>query len=313
MSGPSTSSVPVEAKKTRWAPFVAAMKKWTPSAATMKRFASFIVLCSLLIIATLGWKFAMSELGYWTRKLPVPWPAGVEINPVTFQCTSLPKKIGPFVRVESDGEIRGMGEKDGQPDGEITYRDDVLETLKVATTLDGERYDSRTSNWYVSRIYEDTREPLTSRYRYWSLSITYYTGSEFTVPHVPDTCAQSGGATLKDKKILRAGPIQGVPKSWADKAPLAALQFQSLDGLDLVSFYVFSVNGDPEPNRDVVRMSLMDLRKRYVYFAKIQFEPRNTMGDLKTTQKKALEFYETMLPEMLKQLPTQKQIKQLRK
>ena len=74
-----------------------------------------------------------------------------------------------------------------------------------------------------------------------------------------------------------------------------------------------AVNGEPEPNRDVVRMSLMDLRKRYVYFAKIQFEPRNTMGDLKTTQKRALEFYETMLPEMLKQLPTQKEIKQLRK
>ena len=293
MSDPSTSSVPVEAKETNWTPF--------------------IVLCSLLVVATLGWGISMSALGYWTRKLPVPWPAGVEINPVTFQCTTLLKKIGPFVRVESDGENRGLGEKDGQPDGEITYPDDVLETLKVGTTLDNKRYDSRTSNWYVARIYEDTREAKTSRYRYWSLSITYYTGSEFTVPHVPDTCAQSGGATLQGKEILHAGPIQGVPKSWEDKAPLAALQFQSLDGLDLVSFYVFSVNGSPEPNRDVVRMSLMDLRKRYVYFAKIQFSPLKPRGDLKTTQKKALEFYETMLPEILKQLPTQKDIKQLRK
>ena len=293
MSDLTTSSTPVEAKETSWVPF--------------------IVLCSLLVIATLGWGISMSALGYWTRKLPVPWPAGVEINPVTFQCTSLPTKIGPFVRIESDGEIRGLGEKDGQPDGEITYRADVLETLKVATTLDDQRYDSRTSNWYVSRIYEDTREPKTSRYRYWSLSVTYYTGSEFTVPHVPDTCAQSGGATLQGKEILHAGRVRGVPKAWEEDAPLAALQFQSLDGLDLVSFYVFSVNGVPEPNRDVVRVSLMDLRKRYVYFAKIQFEPRNTMGDLKTTQKKALEFYETMLPEVLKQLPTQEDIKQLRK
>jgi len=283
-----------------------------PVKVTKSNWVAFIVLCSLLIVATAGWKISMSALGFWTRKLPVPWPAKVEINPVTFQCTSFPTTIGPFVRVESDGEIPGLGEEDGQPDGEITYRDDVLETLKVATTLDNKRYDSRTSNWYVSRVYEDTREPKRSRYRYWSLSITYYTGSEFTVPHVPDTCAQSGGATLLGKQILHAGRIRGVPTAWEEDAPLAALQFRSLDGYDLVSFYVFSVNGLPEPDRNVVRVSLMDLRKRYVYFAKIQFEPRNTMGDLKTTQKKALEFYETMLPDILKQLPMQKDIKQLR-
>ncbi|MCD4824683.1 MAG: hypothetical protein K8S55_08750 [Phycisphaerae bacterium] len=289
----------------------------------------FGIVAGLLLAATIGWTVTMDTLKWYTRKEPVAWPENVQVDQKTFRNISLPKQFGKlkdgtyrYRRVE-DGEIKrdknGKPIHDDWPDGEIIHRHDMLETLKIGTTLDEKRYADRESNWYVARIYEDTTEPKGSPLKYWQLGIEYYTGSEVTVPHVPDICVLAGGARpIGDGRKVLPVKIPGVPAPWDTDTELVALAYEKAsEGVArrYVQYYLFSVNGVPEENRDKVRLILTKLTLRYVYYAKMQFFPYapNGVRDMSLANAKAKEFLRNSLPAILRELPSAERIEQMHK
>jgi len=270
----------------------------------------FVIASSFLLVATLGWGLAMSLLGFWTIKYPISWPARVQVDEVSARNISFPEQFGFYHKVI---EPETEEQKKNVPTGEIIYRDDMLETLKIGTKLDEMRYPDRQSNWYVARTYEDRRVQEKTQYRYWQMSLVYYTGGEVTVPHVPDICAQAGGATLLDRTVLPLyppGSETAAPNpDWA-KAKLVSLYYQNSKGR-FVQYYLFSVNGFPDTSRESVRIKLLDLRKRYVYYSKLQFFPLWSISDKKEADRRACEFAREALPHVLAELPTVQDVKRL--
>ena len=252
----------------------------------------------VLLVATVGWNSAMSGLGWWTRKEPVPWPKNVRVDKKTFQNLTLAKRFGPYKLAK---------------DGEIKQRKDVLETLMIDTTLNTTRIKKREGNWYVTRIYEDTREPKNSPFRFWHLDVTYFTGGETTVPHVPNACAQAGGATLTGEKILHT-PVPVAPEPWSEDTAFTALGFEKITRgslFEFVQYYLFSINGHPETSRKRVRLRLANLSLRYVYFSKIQFFPNGNVMNTTETSEKAKDFLRHCLPAVLRELPSPPEIEKL--
>ena len=274
------------------------------------RWIHFCIAAGIVAVMTIGWQAATAYLGWYTRKEPIAWPENVIVSEADFRNLSLPKQFGPYKMVEGDGVI--FKEKDGMPDGEIEHREDVLETLHIGSSLDEARVKDRKSNWYVARVYEDTREPANSPYRFWSLDLTFFTGSETTVPHVPDICILAGGSTpIGGPKVLDVD-VPGLPKSW-DPVPFKAIHYARNGGMGerYVQYYLFSVNGQPVVDRNVARLRLTGLTTRYVYYAKLQFYPWSIVRNGDQADAKAAEFLKYSLPVVLKELPTEADIEKL--
>jgi hypothetical protein len=267
-------------------------------------------------------------VGWVLQKSPVPWPEGVTVDSTTMRNTSLALKMGPYERVEedgllqyepakdeqgkiilnSDGSTRMEPVKDGEPDGEHIFDDELLESLKINTSLDEMRHPDRTSNWYVSRRYVDTRPG--KQHRLWGLDLYYYTGSADQVAHVPEICGAAGGGTpLPPEEI----PVQGknLPEGWSHwqnfEIRRIAIESPSQHGQTRRSqqYYVFCTNGQPGVDRlSDVRARLADPTKEYVYFLKVQWYPLRAGRSPEITDQEATEFIETVLPEVLTQVPT---------
>jgi hypothetical protein len=258
----------------------------------------FAAAVAFLLALTIGWNVVMDALGYIIRKEPVPWPAGVTVDPKTFQNTSLPDKLGPYKLVE-----------------EIEHKPDVLETLKIGTPLDSQRIKLRQSNWYLFRRYADTREDEHSPYRYWMLDVVFYTGGETTVPHVPDICIVAGGARSTGSDYI---PMEcpGSPAPWNKEFKFKGLYYERPDyagRFEQVQYYLFDVNGRPEVSRERVRLALTNLRRRHVFYAKVQFYIPYPVTDRELADDKAREFLEYCLPSILKELPSQADVDRLQK
>ena len=197
-----------------------------------------------LLVISIGWPVIKNALGYIVRKEPVPWPERVEIDKNTFQNTSLAEKFGPYKLSE-----------------ELEHKPDVLETLKIGTTLDSQRFKKHLSNWYLYRVYEDTREPKNSPYRFWVLDIVFYNGGETTVPHVPDICAVSGGAKLTGEEFIEMA-CPDAPAPWNEKFTFKGLYYEMAEyagSFEQGQYYLFDVNGEPGVDRNKVRMTLTSL------------------------------------------------------
>jgi len=281
----------------------------------------FGIAAGFLLIVTIGWSVTMNYLGYVLRKEPVEWPVIVQVDAETFQNTSLPARLTrsrPFRVVSEDGSALTRGEKDGEPDGKITYREDLLETLAVGSPLDKQRYPRRRSNWYFAWVLDDTRvrwndaNPADDVLKYWMLSVTFYTGSELTVPHVVEVCGPAGGATLVSREVLTVS-TPDVPAPWGQKPKLVATRLEK-KGVEDMQFYLFVVNGSYEDRSEYVRMDLLNLMRRYVYYAKIQFSPRLPIGnaDPRDVTKAAEGLLKHVLPEILREFPTKQEIAAMR-
>ncbi|MBN1555157.1 MAG: hypothetical protein JXA11_10460 [Phycisphaerae bacterium] len=257
----------------------------------------FGVVVGFLLIVSFGWGLAMGQFNWWFRKEPVAWPAGVKVNEKTFQNQSMPERFGPYRMYKEE-----------------KYADDMLSTLKIGSTLDDRRYPERKSNWYINRIYEDTREAETSPYRLWHLDVVFYTGGEVTVPHVPDICVQAGGATPTGRKELKV-KLPGRKEPW-DHPSFTALSYERTyqgHSQELVQYYLFDVNGIPETRRETVRLNLAIPTWRYVFYSKIQFFPLGNVESVKIADEKAGEFLRYALPAVLTQLPSAEDIEALYK
>jgi hypothetical protein len=278
----------------------------------------FAIAVTILAGMGFGWEALMATIGEYLQKEPVPWPAPVRIDKETCRNISLPDVIGPYTKVTTDGELfrnpDGTPKLDGQPDGETILPTDILSPLKINTSLDKLRYDDRTSNWYLIRTYKDTRDGR--RFKYWGLDIYYYTGSADTVPHVAEVCGAAGGATPVDWRSFTV-EVPHLPAGWSrwEKLNMRSITLQrtlsSGAVRNSVQFYCFSVNGEPAATREAVRLNLAKPWQRYVYFAKIQWYPLLPVVFPKQADQESEEFIRTVLPVVLKQLPTAADLKRL--
>jgi len=271
----------------------------------------FVVACVLFGVTAVGWTLAVELLEWATHKEPVPWPEGVLVDDTTFRNISLPTTIGPFKRVEEDGifyrKEDGSPKLDGEPDGEHILDDEILEPLGVGSYLDKQRVKKRCSNWYVSRVYEDTRKDCA--YRYWRLGVYYYTGGQDLVPHVGEACLVAGGATILHPSNITFD-IPAARNPW-DKSLTFRRTPSERKSRKYVQYHVFSLNGKPESNRLTVRGKLAVPWIRHSYFAKVEFAPNSEIKDNAKADAAAEEFIRHILPVVLKSLPTSEDIKQL--
>jgi hypothetical protein len=241
----------------------------------------FLVALAILALTAGGWQVAVNALNLVTEKLPVPWPAGVEVND-KYVMTSLPNEMGHFV-VCADGELdfdpktRGF-RKDGRPDGEDELTRDVMELLGIGTPTDEHNLPLRCSNWLMIRTYRDKRLPAGDPLRYWRLEVYYYTGGVDLVPHTPERCVVAGGAQWLGTTNMPV-TIDGADAPWGN-TPLAFQRalFQRTDmqgGIagQFVQYYIFCLNGSPKGSRNEVRFALGSLFVKHAYFAKVQFAP----------------------------------------
>ena len=275
----------------------------------------FLTAAIILSLAAGGWNAAVRIMKLTTRKEPVAWPKCVQVNEETFQNTTMATVMGPFKRLEV-GEIPGRGKLGG----EIQLEEDVLEPLGIGTWLDKKRVSTRCSNWYVSRLYRDTRTQAPSAsFRFWQLDVTYYTGSADKVPHSPGACLAAGGATLVDT-VTERFDAPDAPDPWKKSLPFSRTRFEGFDAgtqqrLRYVQYYIFSANGKPENDPLTVRGELMLPWRKHCYFAKIQFGPLGPIGEGQEAEEKlrnaTAEFIGFMLPKVLEALPSAEEIERL--
>lgn len=267
-----------------------------PKASSRSGWIHFGAAAVFLLVISTGWPVIKKSLGYFVRKEPVSWPERVTVDKLSFQNTSLAEKFGPYKLFK-----------------ELEHKPDVLETLKIGTTLDSQRFKNRQSNWYLSRIYEDTREEKNSPYRFWYLDIVFYNGGETTVPHVPDICIVSGGAKLTGEEFIEM-ECPDAPPPWNEKFTFKGLYYERAEyagSYEQGQYYLFNVNGNPEVNRDKVRLTLTSLLLKHIFYSKIQFYIPAPIRDRKEANAKAKEFMEACLPAVLKELPTKADIDML--
>jgi exosortase len=261
----------------------------------------FIIAAAILAVTAGGWTWATEALHFTAVKNPVPWGARSTVSE-DFRLTSLAEEMGPFKRVLPDVEsIRGGP---SFRNWELFTKTD-LESLKIGTDVDKTRLADRRSNWYVSRIYRDTRPA--AAVRAWRLDVYYYTGEADTVPHIPEICAQASGATiLGGADVLFAVPA--APAPWAQSVPFRRTQYRLADGKSMVDYYTFSMNGAFSDSRGWVRWELLSPLLRHAYFAKIQFSPVQGVSEFEDSDRSAEEFIRYALPEVLKALPSSQDV-----
>ena len=277
----------------------------------------YLVAAVLMSVTALGWTVAVERLKIYTRKRPVPWPDGVKVGE-DFRLLSLADRFGPYV-LAGDGELErnkdGSPKRDGKPDGEIVFEEHLLDTLKIGTSTDKDNLPDRQSNWYVSRIYRDTAVAPRDPRGYWQLDVQYYTGGVDVVPHIPEICLVAGGAT-----ILRTDDVQcsvpAAPSPWDGPIVLRRAIFSrsSPNGSrssQFAQYYTFSLNGEPESRREMVRGKLLNPFVRHAYFAKIQVAPRWAILDSQQADEQARRFLRFCLPQVLKVLPMADDVKKL--
>ncbi len=274
---------------------------------------TFLIAAAVLVLVALGRPIMVSTLEIWLVKSPVPWPDAVRVNAQTWQNDGFPESLGPdgrFKMVRGDGVLRK--DKDGIPDGDQPHEEDMLELLKIGGPADMDRIDERASNWYVSRTYDDTAD---EGWQLWQLAIEYYTGGHDPVPHVPEVCLAAGGATIAQTGTMTVHYPQ-LREPWNEPFEIRRVVYEfkeprTMRIVKYIQYYVFSLNGRPEENRQRVRLELTNPFVQYTYFAKIQFGMRQPVADLALADKEAKDFLAVALPAALEMLPTAETVDEL--
>jgi len=263
----------------------------------------FLVAAAILALTAGAWGPAMHWLDIHTLKERVPWPAPVRVSE-DGRWTSLPDRLGPFRKIEPNDGLLGA---DGKPvDGENVFPRHDLDTLGMES--DPSNREKRCSNWYVSRLYVDPRPQ--APVRLWGIGVFYYTGGRDTVPHVPEICMGAAGLknVVSDRLVVN---LPGLPEGWAKAVPFSRTRATDKDGRPRVEYYTFSMNGEFGVDRLWVRRRLINPFVRHAYFAKIQFSPLGGSADFDEMDLSAEEFLRSALPEVLKALPSSRDVKAL--
>jgi len=257
----------------------------------------FLIAAALLAVTAGWWLVAPNALRWFFCKPPVPWPKDLEVS-ADCRWITLPTQLGHYVRVD-----------DEERPGEILLSASDLELLGIGTSYDLTRFDQRCSNWYVSRLYKDTRPPAQrTGPKYWRLDVTYFTGVLDPVAHVPENCLVATGVRIVGNTAVTFS-VPAARSPWDRPFTVLRTLYEKLDPqthitLRFVQYYVFCLNGRPETSWQKVRLTLTLPWVQHVYFAKIQFAPDYVVTDLAAIDRQAEEFMNAVLPAVLKGLPS---------
>ena len=127
----------------------------------------------------------------------------------------------------------------------------------------------------------------TEEYLYWSLkredaaipaardaflAVTYYTGVQDQVPHVPEECLNVAGFAIQSNDVLAFGVVAGdrsVPVRRQLFTPPAAGPMPGTGGKRLV-YYTFGVNGEFRADRNSVRRKMLVADETHLYYSKVE-------------------------------------------
>lgn len=100
-----------------------------------------------------------------------------------------------------------------------------------------------------------------------NLTVTYYTGVQDQVPHVPEECVFQGGMTQNGGKEILHWQMPRL----GEKIEVAKVQFDSPQhlGQRLVVYYTIAVNGAFVGDRDSVRVRMINPLDTHLYYSKI--------------------------------------------
>lgn len=137
-----------------------------------------------------------------------------------------------------------------------------------------------------ARMRPDTAEELgTSEYALWNLQkpgekgvaaatvlfLTYYTGVQDQVPHVPEECHQVAGSDLETEVELTDVELGG-QKGSVRKLTFLPTPKEMQDG-DVgrkYVYYLIGVNGELLASRNTVRIRMADPRDSHLYYSKVE-------------------------------------------
>lgn len=136
------------------------------------------------------------------------------------------------------------------------------------------------------RMRPDTEQELgTSEYSLWnlhkpgatgaaaacSLFLTYYTGVQDQLPHVPEECYQVGGSPLESDVELTDHDING-QKAGIRKLTFLPTPKEMHDGAvgRKYVYYLIAVNGELLASRNAVRIRMADPRDTHLYYSKVE-------------------------------------------
>ena len=151
----------------------------------------------------------------------------------------------------------------------------VVRAQKLPTEIVGELGTEEYINWGLRD--ETAGKKLGSVV---SLSVTYYTGVQDQLPHVPEECLhqanyQEAGnepsavsVSIKDRVV----PIRRL----LFKPPPSELARGSTT--ELVIYYTIAVNGSFSSNRTAVRTRMQDWRDSHLYYSKVELTFRRKRG-----------------------------------
>jgi hypothetical protein len=268
----------------------------------------FQLTVAILALTVGGWSYAITQLGLVLGKEPVPWNEDTRVSS-DFRLQSFPTAFGRYRMIE--------------PNGETVLEDDILDSLGIGRPVDAGRLESRRSNWYMIRRYEDTAAAADSPYKYWQLELYYYTGEQRTVPHIPERCLPAAGVQRLDD---RSRPVDfetsGLPEGrplWSDEAVVfqrdayEAMVGRARRSRLMAVYYMFCFNGEPVDDWTEVRAKLVVPFGKYCYFAKIQFSPvgGGSIGNFQEADEAAEEFMGQALPHILKHFPSAQDVRAL--
>ena len=100
------------------------------------------------------------------------------------------------------------------------------------------------------------------------LTVTYYTGVQDQVPHVPEECVYQGGMSQNGGKQIFKWEMPRL----GEKVEIAKVVFDSPRqlGQRLVVYYTIAVNGEFLGDRDPVRLRMINPLDTHLYYAKIE-------------------------------------------
>jgi hypothetical protein len=148
-------------------------------------------------------------------------------------------------------------------------------------------------NWHM----KDPRYRAAAKQNLW-LSVTYYTGVQDQVPHVPEECMRANALTQVESEKL----IWRLDNLDRDVA-VRRLGFLSLDHADkrVYVYYTINVNGDFYNERQLVRLRMADADESHMYFSKVEimFDP-HPPAERNETDSRAREVLEKALSELVR-------------
>jgi len=129
------------------------------------------------------------------------------------------------------------------------------------------------------------------------LSVSYYTGKQDQIPHVPEECYVQGAFTIVGDETVE-GALDGLGRT----IPIRRLKFAppKPTGMNTYVYYTICVNGDYYAGRTWARARMADSSESHLYYAKIQVAFRGGSDDvLGEMDEKACELLDLMLAELV--------------